>query len=65
MVDGLTAIASSLGAKATMDRLEAEVKARGLTVFARIDHAGGAAKPDCRYGPPNCWFSAMQKVERR
>lgn len=44
MVDGLTAIASSLGAKATMDRLEAEVKARGLTVFARIDHAGGAAE---------------------
>lgn len=44
MVDGLTAIASSLGAKATMDRLDAEVKARGLTVFARIDHAGGAAE---------------------
>jgi uncharacterized protein (DUF302 family) len=43
MADGLTTIASSLGAKATMDRLEAEVKAKGLTVFARIDHAGGAA----------------------
>jgi uncharacterized protein (DUF302 family) len=43
MADGLTTIASSLGAKATMDRLEAEVKARGLTVFARVDHAGGAA----------------------
>jgi uncharacterized protein (DUF302 family) len=26
----------------TMDRLEALVKARGITVFARIDHAGGA-----------------------
>jgi uncharacterized protein (DUF302 family) len=25
-----------------MDRLEAEVKAKGLTVFARIDHAAGA-----------------------
>jgi uncharacterized protein (DUF302 family) len=43
MADGLTTIASSLGAKATMDRLEAEVKAKGLTVFARVDHAGGAA----------------------
>jgi uncharacterized protein (DUF302 family) len=43
MVDGLTTIASSLGAKETMDRLEAEVKARGLTVFVRVDHAGGAA----------------------
>lgn len=27
-----------------MDKLEAVVKARGLTVFARIDHAAGAAK---------------------
>jgi len=27
-----------------MDRLEAEVKAKGLTVFARIDHAAGAAE---------------------
>jgi uncharacterized protein (DUF302 family) len=26
-----------------MNRLEAEVKAKGLTVFARIDHAAGAA----------------------
>jgi uncharacterized protein (DUF302 family) len=43
MTDGLTTIASSLGAKETMDRLEAEVKARGLTVFARVDHAAGAA----------------------
>jgi hypothetical protein len=43
MAHGLTTIASSLGAKVTMDRLEAEVKAKGLTVFARVDHAGGAA----------------------
>ncbi len=43
MADGLTTLACSLGAKATMDRLEAEVKAKGLTVFARVDHAGGAA----------------------
>jgi uncharacterized protein (DUF302 family) len=27
-----------------MDRLEAEVKAKGLTVFARINHAAGAAE---------------------
>ena len=26
-----------------MDRLEAAVKARGMTVFARIDHAAGAS----------------------
>ena len=41
--DGLITIPSSFGPKETMDRLEAEVKAKGLTVFARIDHAAGAA----------------------
>jgi uncharacterized protein (DUF302 family) len=41
--DGLTTIPSSHGPKDTMNRLEAEVKARGMTVFARIDHAAGAA----------------------
>src|SRR5580693_10135387 len=43
-VDGLTTIASSVGPKQTMDRLETEIKAKGLTVFARIDHAAGAAQ---------------------
>jgi uncharacterized protein (DUF302 family) len=41
--DGLTTIRSSYGPKDTMIRLEAEVKAKGLTVFARIDHEAGAA----------------------
>jgi uncharacterized protein (DUF302 family) len=41
--DGLTTIRSANGPKDTMDRLEAEVKAKGMTVFARIDHAAGAA----------------------
>src|SRR5499427_678402 len=42
--DGLTTIASSYGPKETMDRLEAEIKAKGMIVFARIDHAAGAAQ---------------------
>ena len=42
MADGLTTVPSSFGVKETVDRLEAAVKAKGLTVFARIDHAGGA-----------------------
>jgi uncharacterized protein (DUF302 family) len=41
-VDGLTTIKSPHDATATMDRLAAAVKAKGLTVFARIDHAAGA-----------------------
>ena len=42
--DGLTTVRSSYGPKETMDRLEAAVKAKDLTVFARIDHAEGAAE---------------------
>src|SRR5712671_5789381 len=44
MADGLTTLRSHFGPKETMDRLEAEIKARGMTVFARIDHAAGAAE---------------------
>ena len=40
--DGLIAVKSSRGPKETMDRLVAEVQAKGLTVFARVDHAAGA-----------------------
>src|SRR6516165_4001468 len=40
--DGLTTIRSHNAPKDTMDRLEADVKAKGLTVFARVDHAAGA-----------------------
>ena len=42
--DGLTTIRSSYGPKDTMNRLEAEVKAKGMTVFGRIDHGAGAAE---------------------
>ena len=42
--DGFIAIKSPYNAKATMDRLEMIVKDKGLNVFARIDHAAGAAR---------------------
>jgi len=42
--DGLIAIRSSHGPKETMTRLEAAVQAKGLTVFAHVDHAAGAAE---------------------
>jgi uncharacterized protein (DUF302 family) len=40
---GLITIQSRNGPEETMNRFEAEVRARGLTVFAHIDHAAGAA----------------------
>jgi uncharacterized protein (DUF302 family) len=42
--DGLITLASRHAPKETMDRLEREVVARGMRVFARIDHAAGAAE---------------------
>lgn len=42
--DGLIAVKSPHTARDTMRRLEEGVKARGLSVFAHIDHAAGAAK---------------------
>lgn len=42
--DGLTTIPSAYGAKETADRLEVEIRAKGMAVFARIDHAAGAAQ---------------------
>jgi uncharacterized protein (DUF302 family) len=39
---GLTTIRSSYGPEETMNRFEAEVRARGMSAFAHIDHAAGA-----------------------
>jgi uncharacterized protein (DUF302 family) len=41
--NGLITVSSAFGPEETMKRLEAEVQAKGLTVFARVDHAAGAA----------------------
>jgi uncharacterized protein (DUF302 family) len=43
-MEGLTTIPSRFGPKETMDRLVAEISAKGMSVFARIDHAAGAAQ---------------------
>jgi hypothetical protein len=40
---GLVSIRSRNSVQVTVDRLEASLKAKGITVFARIDHAAGAA----------------------
>jgi uncharacterized protein (DUF302 family) len=42
-VKGLITIESRFGPEETMNRFEAEVRARGMTVFAHVDHAAGAA----------------------
>jgi uncharacterized protein (DUF302 family) len=41
--EGLITIASRFTVKETIDRLAETVTSKGMTVFARIDHGGGAA----------------------
>ena len=41
--DGLVTVRSNYNPKETMSRLEVDIRARGLTVFARVDHSAGAA----------------------
>jgi uncharacterized protein (DUF302 family) len=44
VVEGLTTVPSSFGPSQTVDRLEAEIRGNGMEIFARIDHAAGAAE---------------------
>ncbi len=41
-IDGLIMVAGKVGQQETLRRLESAIIARGMTVFARIDHAAGA-----------------------
>lgn len=43
-MEGLTTIESRFGPEETMNRLEAQIKARAMTVFARINHSALAAQ---------------------
>jgi uncharacterized protein (DUF302 family) len=52
-VEGLTTIKSEYGPEETMARLEAAVIAKGMTVFARIDHAAAAATVGMKLRPTN------------
>jgi uncharacterized protein (DUF302 family) len=49
--DGLITVPSRFSVHETMERLVAFVTSHGLVVFARIDHADGAAKVDLPLRP--------------
>ena len=49
--NGLITITSNHSVKETLDRLEASLRGNGVTVFARIDHAAGAATVDMSLPP--------------
>jgi len=63
VIEGLTSIQSTFGPKETMDRLETEIREKGMNVFARIDHAAGAAEVGLTLAPTELIISAMRAAE--
>jgi uncharacterized protein (DUF302 family) len=53
MSAGLITLKSDFGPEETMSRLDAEIRARGMTIFAHIDHAAGAAAVGLPLRPTN------------
>jgi uncharacterized protein (DUF302 family) len=51
MAEGIIKVKASGDVAATMDALEAAVTGAGATVFARVDHAGGAMKAGLELAP--------------
>ena len=49
--DGLITLPSPHDAKTTMNRFESIAKEKGMNIFARIDHAAGAAKVNMALRP--------------
>ncbi len=63
--DGLITMSSAFGPAETMRRLEAEVKAKGMTIFAHVDHAAGAAAAGMPLRRPISSSSARPGAARR
>ena len=49
--EGMTTLVSAHSVAATVDRLEGALNEQGFRIFARIDHAGGAASVDLALPP--------------
>lgn len=49
--NGLVSKKSPYDVNETLDRLEAVIKKKGITIFARIDHAAGAKKVEMELRP--------------
>lgn len=60
--DGLIKLKSPHSVEQTLDRFEKAVKGKGMTVFARVDHSGGAAKVDLELRPTQLLIFGNPKV---
>jgi uncharacterized protein (DUF302 family) len=50
-IEGLTTMKSHFGPKETLDRLETQIRAQGMKVFARINHGALAAEVGMKLPP--------------
>ena len=64
-MEGLTSIQSKFDPEETMERLEEEIRAQGMKVFARIDHATGAAEAASSYDRLSSSSSVTPVAARR
>ena len=60
--NGMISVRSSHEVKATADRLENALKQKGMTVFARINHAAGAQKVGKKLRPTELLVFGNPKV---
>src|SRR5271166_6085383 len=60
--DGVVTLRSSHGPEQTMKRLEAAVKAKGLYVFARVDHAASSTASEFPLRPTDLLIFGAAKV---
>jgi uncharacterized protein (DUF302 family) len=61
---GIVRIPSQLNVADTLDRLERLLKERGLTVFARIDFSGDAAKAGLTMRPEQMLIFGIRRPGR-
>ena len=60
--NGLITVPSPHSVKDTIDRFELDVKSKGMTVFARIDHAAGAKEAGLGLRPTELLIFGNAKV---
>lgn len=60
--EGMISVTSVHSVAVTADRLESVLAAKGMTVFARIDHAAGAAKVGKKLAPTELVIFGNPKI---
>ena len=63
--NGLVTLPSGYPVAETIDRLAGLATARGLHIFARVDHADGAAKAGMTLRPTQLLSSAIPRAAHR